>query len=209
VLLEIPQTLAADQPRGSRSRPLAALHPLILEVCQATRTFPRDEPLELGSGLRGAALGAAEAVLQSCRCQDGGRTTALAAAASRLREVACCLEIARQLGYLQSARCAEIASLVASAHDSIWRQTAGRETPPATVGTPARPSHPPVLGRQGGAANSPGTLGRPAAPSASGANPGRPAAPSNPAGPWDGANLPPVPLQVWAARARRAGSLSQ
>jgi hypothetical protein len=124
LLLEVPQTLATYQPRGVGPRPLAAFHPLIQEVWSATRTFPRREPLELGPGLRGAALGAAEAVLQSCLCQDDGRAAALAAAASRLRELGCCLEIARQLGYLQTARCVEIGYLLAGAHDSISLQAA-------------------------------------------------------------------------------------
>ncbi len=179
MLLEIPQTLTADQPRGSRPRPLAAFHPLILEVCLVTRTFPRAEPLELGAGLRNAALAAAEAVLQSCRCPDPARAAALAAAAGRLRELGCCLEIARRLGYLQTFHCAGIASLVAGAHDSLSRQAA---RPTVQAGDTGRPAAQPAVG---------------GAPSRSDRHAPAPV----PAA--------PVPLQTWAARTRRAGSLSQ
>ena len=118
-----PRTALSASLRDEPVRPLDALHPLILEVCRATRAFRRD-PLELGPALRGAALGAAEAVLQSCReerVRGGGGRQALEAAARRLRELGCSLQIARRLGQLEAARCAEIVGLLAAAHDAVRR----------------------------------------------------------------------------------------
>jgi hypothetical protein len=106
--------------RGRREEPaLASLHPLILAVCRATRRFPGGDPVELGHGIRGAALGAAEAVLAGCEQREQrelrglpvGFATALVEATRRLRELACCIEIARRLGYLGDARSAELMAL--------------------------------------------------------------------------------------------------
>src|SRR5258708_31797720 len=51
---------------SEEAAPLSCFHPLILAVCRETRRFPDGDPVELGLGIRGAALGAAEAVLAAC-----------------------------------------------------------------------------------------------------------------------------------------------
>ena len=81
---------------------LASFHPLILALCRRTRRFPGGDPLELGLGIRAAALAAAEAVLAGCelRARPLAMATALVEAVRRLRELACCIEVARRLGYL-------------------------------------------------------------------------------------------------------------
>jgi hypothetical protein len=104
----------ACMPRVRREEPaLASFHPLILAVCRRTRRFPGGDPIELGLGIRAAALGAAEAVLAGCELRGLpiGFATALVEAVRRLRELACCIEIARRLGYLSDRSCAELLAL--------------------------------------------------------------------------------------------------
>ncbi|MBV8202117.1 MAG: hypothetical protein JOZ15_15970 [Acidobacteria bacterium] len=100
--------------RVRREEPaLASFHPLILALCRQTRRFPGGDPLELGLGIRAAALGAAEAVLAACELPGKpiGSATALIEAVRRLRELACCLEVARRLGYLGDRASAELTAL--------------------------------------------------------------------------------------------------
>lgn len=98
---------------------LANFHPLILAVCLRTRCFPGGDPIELGLGIRAAAIGAAEAVLAACearrrprRHQTAARADAPVEAMRRLLELAYCLEVARRLGYLDDTGCAEVLALV-------------------------------------------------------------------------------------------------
>jgi hypothetical protein len=123
-VLEIQRSVVVAEPacrlRVRREEPaLASFHPLILEVCRRTRRFPGGDPIELGLGIRAAALGAAEAVLTGCELRGlpVGFATALVEAVRRLRELACCLEIARSLGYLSDRSCAELLAL----HDRTFR----------------------------------------------------------------------------------------
>jgi hypothetical protein len=113
---EVPEPPARPVPPA---RPLASFHPLILAVCRETRRFPVDDPVELGPSIRGAALAAAEAVLAGCQLRDRpvGLATALVEALRRLRELACCIVIARRLGYLDAAKVAELLAL----HARAWR----------------------------------------------------------------------------------------
>jgi hypothetical protein len=99
--------------RVRREEPaLASFHPLILALCRQTRRFPAGDPIELGLSIRAAALGAAEAVLAGCeRGTPVAVATALMEAVRRLRELACCIEIARRLGYLGDRTSAELAAL--------------------------------------------------------------------------------------------------
>ena len=106
--------------RVRREEPaLASFHPLILALCRQTRRFPGGDPLELGLGIRAAALGAAEAVLAACelRGKPIAVATALVEAVRRLRELACCLEVARRLDYLGDRARTELAAL----HDRACR----------------------------------------------------------------------------------------
>ena len=117
-------TAAAASPER-RTPALASFHPLILAVCRETREFPAADPVELGLAIRGAALAAAEAVLASCEARAAGaRLPAPAAveqARSRLRELAYCIEIARRLGYLSTARVVELLALHELASDTVSR----------------------------------------------------------------------------------------
>ncbi|HEY6323170.1 MAG TPA: hypothetical protein VJA16_16620 [Thermoanaerobaculia bacterium] len=100
--------------RVRREEPaLASFHPLLLAVCRRTRRFPGGDPIELGLGIRAAALGAAEAVLAGCELRGlpVGFATALVEAVRRLRELAYCIEIARRLGYLSDRCSAELLAL--------------------------------------------------------------------------------------------------
>ena len=92
---------------------LASFHPLLLAVCRRTRRFPGGDPIELGLGIRAAALGAAEAVLAGCELRGlpVGFATALVEAVRRLRELAYCIEVARRLGYLSDPCSAELLAL--------------------------------------------------------------------------------------------------
>jgi hypothetical protein len=104
----------ASTVRFRREEPaLASFHPLILAVCRRTRRFPGGDPVELGLGIRAAALGAAEAVLAACELRGLpiGFATALVEAVRRLRELAYCIEIARRLGYLGDRCSAELLAL--------------------------------------------------------------------------------------------------
>jgi hypothetical protein len=98
---------------------LASFHPLILALCRQTRRFPGGDPIELGLSIRAAALGAAEAVLAGCELRGTpvAVATALVEAVRRLRELACCIEIARRLGYLGDRTSAELAAL----HDRAFQ----------------------------------------------------------------------------------------
>lgn len=119
------------------ARPLASFHPLILAVCRETRRFPEGDPVELGLGIRGAALGAAEAMLAACQLRRPpiglaklpledwiprlpvGPAAALVESKHRLRELACCIEIAHRLGYLTAPRVAELSTLRARAARAV------------------------------------------------------------------------------------------
>ena len=109
--------LVAEPPRAvrvQREEPaLASFHPLLLAVCRRTRRFPDGDPIELGLGIRAAALGAAEAVLAGCELRGlpVGFATALVEAVRRLRELAYCIEVARRLGYLGDRCSAELMAL--------------------------------------------------------------------------------------------------
>jgi hypothetical protein len=112
----------APEPPARRERPerpLASFHPLILAVCRETRRFPERDPVELGPSIRGAALAAAEAMLAGWQLRDRplSLATALVESLRRLRELACCIEIARRLGYLGLAEATELLALQARA----WR----------------------------------------------------------------------------------------
>ena len=129
-----------DPPRAGRRRPeesgLASFHPLLLAVCRETRRFPAGDPLELGHGIRNTALSAAEAVLGACElralpqarvshadrgCEKCGPAfaSALVEAVRRLRELGCCIEVARRLGYLGEAPAAELMVLHARATRAV------------------------------------------------------------------------------------------
>ena len=117
-MIEIQRCLAFEEPpwpgRVRNQEPaLASFHALMLALCRETRRFPGGDPIELGLGIRSAALGAAEAVLAGCELRGlpVGFATALVEASRRLRELACCLEIARRLGYLGEAVSAELLAL--------------------------------------------------------------------------------------------------
>ncbi|HVR09714.1 MAG TPA: hypothetical protein VMW75_16850 [Thermoanaerobaculia bacterium] len=123
-MLEIRRCVALAEPeppvRVRRQEPaLASFHPLILALCRQTRRFPGGDPVELGLGIRAAALGAAETVLAACELRGTpvGFATALVEAVRRLRELACCIEIARRLGYLGDRGGAELLAL----HDRAFR----------------------------------------------------------------------------------------
>lgn len=96
---------------------LATLLQLVLAVFKATRRFPANDPFELERSVRGAALSAAEAVLAHSRLRRRAErfhaastppSEALVEAKHRLRELACCIGIARRLGYLESSAAAEV-----------------------------------------------------------------------------------------------------
>ena len=119
-MIEIHRSVVVDEPAGMvrvrREEPaLASFHPLLLAVCRRTRRFPGGDPIELGLGIRAAALGAAEAVLAACELRGLpiGFATALVEAVRRLRELAYCIEIARRLGYLGDRCSAELLTLQA------------------------------------------------------------------------------------------------
>lgn len=131
------------QDRSDEAAPLASFHPLILAVCRETRRFPDGDPVELGLGIRGAALGAAEAVLAGCalRRLPVGFATALVESVRRLRELAYCIEIARRLGYLGADRAAELLALHARAIRAV-AALADLGHPPGASGTAAPGSRP-------------------------------------------------------------------
>ena len=117
-MIEIHRSVVVAEPacavRVRREEPaLASFHPLLLAVCRRTRRFPGGDPIELGLGIRAAALGAAEAVLAGCELRGlpVGFATALVEAVRRLRELAYCIEIARRLGYLSDRSSAELLAL--------------------------------------------------------------------------------------------------
>jgi len=117
-VIEIHRSVVVAEPastvRVQREEPaLASFHPLLLAVCRRTRRFPDGDPIELGLGIRAAALGAAEAVLAGCELRGlpVGFATALVEAVRRLRELAYCIEIARRLGYLSDQCSAELLAL--------------------------------------------------------------------------------------------------
>jgi hypothetical protein len=117
-VIEIHRSVVVDEPacavRVRREEPaLASFHPLLLAVCRRTRRFPDGDPIELGLGIRAAALGAAEAVLAGCELRGlpVGFATALVEAVRRLRELAYCIEIARRLGYLSDRTSADLLAL--------------------------------------------------------------------------------------------------
>jgi hypothetical protein len=117
-VIEIHRSVVVAEPacavRVRREEPaLASFHPLLLAVCRRTRRFPGGDPIELGLGIRAAALGAAEAVLAGCELRGlpVGFATALVEAVRRLRELAYCIEIARRLGYLSDRCSAELLAL--------------------------------------------------------------------------------------------------
>ncbi|HXO42613.1 MAG TPA: hypothetical protein VN999_14265 [Thermoanaerobaculia bacterium] len=117
-MIEIHRCVVVAEPacavRVRREEPaLASFHPLLLAVCRRTRRFPDGDPIELGLGIRAAALGAAEAVLAGCELRGlpVGFATALVEAVRRLRELAYCIEIARRLGYLSDQCSAELLAL--------------------------------------------------------------------------------------------------
>ena len=117
-MIEIHRSVVVAEPacavRVRREEPaLASFHPLLLAVCRRTRRFPGGDPIEMGLGIRAAALGAAEAVLAGCELRGlpVGFATALVEAVRRLRELAYCIEIARRLGYLSDRCSAELLSL--------------------------------------------------------------------------------------------------
>ena len=117
-MIEIHRSVVVAEPacavRVRREEPaLASFHPLLLAVCRRTRQFPGGDPIELGLGIRAAALGAAEAVLAGCELRGlpVGFATALVEAVRRLRELAYCIEVARRLGYLSDRCCAELLAL--------------------------------------------------------------------------------------------------
>lgn len=117
-MIEIHRSVVVAEPEGAvrvrREEPaLASFHPLLLAVCRRTRRFPDGDPIELGLGIRAAALGAAEAVLAGCELRGlpVGFATALVEAVRRLRELAYCIEVARRLGYLGDRCCAELMAL--------------------------------------------------------------------------------------------------
>jgi hypothetical protein len=120
-------TVVIDPPSPSRprfrtrDRPLTGFHPLILAVCRETRRFPAAEPVELGPAIRGAALGAAEAFLVACELRQLsiGCTPALVEASRRLRELSCCIEIARRLGYLADGVAGRLVALHARANRAV------------------------------------------------------------------------------------------
>jgi hypothetical protein len=122
-----PSDVACPPNAAAEAAPLASFHPLILAVCRETRSFPEGDPVELGLGIRAAALGAAEAVLASCelrrlhrlRCLPMGFATALVESLHRLRELAYCIEIARRLGYLSADCVAELLALHARATRAV------------------------------------------------------------------------------------------
>ncbi len=117
-MLEIRRCVLLAEPerpvRVRRDEPaLASFHPLILALWRQTRRFPGGDPLELGHGIRTAALAAAEAVLAGCELRGNpvGVATALVEAVRRLRELAACIEIARRLGYVGERGSAELLAL--------------------------------------------------------------------------------------------------
>jgi hypothetical protein len=117
-MLEIRRSVCLAEPecpvRVRREEPaLASFHPLILALCRQTRRFPGGDPIDLGHGIRAAALGAAEAVLAGCELRGLpiGFATAMVEAVRRLRELACCIEVARRLGYLGDRNSAELLAL--------------------------------------------------------------------------------------------------
>lgn len=134
-MLEIQRSVLVAEPAGAaraqREEPaLASFHPLILAVCRRTRRFPGGDRVELGLGIRAAALGAAEAVLAGCELRGLpiGFAAALVEAVRRLRELAYCIEIARRLGYLSDRCSAELLAL----HGRTFRavSTLAREAQP-------------------------------------------------------------------------------
>ena len=131
---------------------LASFHPLILALCRETRRFPGGDPVELGLGIRGAALGAAEAVLAGCELRGlpVGFATALVEATRRLRELACCLEIARRLGYLGDRVTAELLALHARAARAVATMAAEAQEEARDERRP-RPEAPTLPWRCGGA----------------------------------------------------------
>jgi hypothetical protein len=163
-VIEIDRCVAsADVAHGPElppeARPLASFHPLILAVCRETRRFPEGDPIELGLGIRGAALGAAEAMLAGCELrrlppigfatplEDSprrlpiGLAAALVEAKHRLRELACCIEIARRLGYLTAERASELSTLHARATRAVAAlgDLAAPEGPAASPGEVRQP----------------------------------------------------------------------
>ena len=117
-MIEIHRSAVVAEPacavRARREEPaLASFHPLLLAVCRRTRRFPDGDPIELGLGIRAAALGAAEAVLAGCelRALPVAFATALVEAVRRLRELAYSIEVARRLGYLSDHCSAELLAL--------------------------------------------------------------------------------------------------
>jgi hypothetical protein len=117
-VIEIHRSVVVAEPacavRVRREEPaLASFHPLLLAVCRRTRRFPDGDPIELGLGIRAAALGAAEAVLAGCELRGlpVGFATALVEAVRRLRELAYCIEIARRLSYLSDRSSTELLAL--------------------------------------------------------------------------------------------------
>jgi hypothetical protein len=114
----------------TRDRPLTGFHPLILAVCRETRRFPAADPVELGPAMRCVALGSAEAFLVACELRQLsiGCAPALVEASRRLRELACCIEIARRLGYLGEAVAARLAALHARANRAVSAMAAELRT---------------------------------------------------------------------------------
>jgi hypothetical protein len=153
-----PAEVARGPEPPPEARPLASFHLLILAVCRETRRFPEGDPVELGLGIRGAALGAAEAMLAACQLRrpplgfatppdDSTRRPPIGVAAAlveskrRLRELACCIEIARRLGYLTAARVVELSTLRARATRAVAAlgDLAAPEGPAASPGEALRP----------------------------------------------------------------------
>jgi hypothetical protein len=143
-LAEAPEPPVRPATKARSDTPLVSFHPLILAVCRETRRFPADDPVELGPSIRDAALAAAEAVLGGWQLRDWPLCLAAALVESlrRLRELACCIEIARRLGYLCAADAAELLALQARA----WRAVSAladlptpddrRETPEGPLSNP-------------------------------------------------------------------------
>jgi hypothetical protein len=69
-VIEIHRSVMVAEPacvvRVRREEPaLASFHPLLLAVCRRTRRFPGGDPIELGLGIRAAALGAADLMAEN------------------------------------------------------------------------------------------------------------------------------------------------
>ena len=153
-----PADLACAPAVPAEAGPLASFHPLILAVCRETRRFPDGDPVELGLGIRGAALGAAEAVLAGCQLRRTHRVpmgfaTALVESVHRLRELAYCIEIARRLGYLSAERVAELLALHTGAARAVSAladrglnpgaaRAGGRKTGPRSLPDSSYPGRP-------------------------------------------------------------------